>query len=65
MKSNRPDAAKPAMTLQRTIEFQRRRVADLERSPNMRMERAKLKSCKDDVIIAQGKRSAALGCGRK
>ena len=30
-------------------------------SPNMRVERAKLKSCKDDVIIAQGKRSAALG----
>jgi len=31
----------------------------------MRVERAKLKSCKDDEIIAQGKRSAALGYGRK
>jgi hypothetical protein len=31
----------------------------------MRAERAKLKSCKDDEIIAQGKRSAALGYGRK
>jgi hypothetical protein len=30
-----------------------------------RAERAKLKSCKDDGMIAQGKRSAALGCGRK
>ena len=35
------------------------------RSPSMRAERAKLKSCKDDDIIAQGKRSAALGCGPK
>jgi hypothetical protein len=32
-----------------------------ERSPLMRAERAKLKSCKDDEMIAQGKRSAALG----
>ena len=31
----------------------------------MRAERAKLKSCKDDETIAQGKRSAALGYGRK
>jgi hypothetical protein len=31
----------------------------------MRVQRAKLKSCKDDVIIAQGKRSAALGYGPK
>jgi hypothetical protein len=31
----------------------------------MRAERAKPKSCKDDEIIAQGKRSAALGCRRK
>ena len=30
----------------------------------MRAERAKLKSCKDDEIIAQGKRSAALGYRR-
>ena len=29
----------------------------------MRAERAKPKSCKDDEIIAQGKRSAALGYG--
>ena len=33
--------------------------------PTMRAERAKLKSCKDDETVAQGKRSAALGCGRK
>ena len=39
--------------------------ADAGRSPNMRAERAKLKSCKDDVIIGQGKRSAALGNGPK
>jgi phosphotransferase system glucose/maltose/N-acetylglucosamine-specific IIC component len=31
----------------------------------MRAERAKAKSCKDDGIIAQGKRSAALGYGCK
>ena len=31
----------------------------------MRAERAKLKSRKDYMIIAQGKRSAALGCGPK
>ena len=31
----------------------------------MRAKRAKLKSYKDDEIIAQGKRSAALGYGRK
>ena len=31
----------------------------------MRAERAKLKSRRDDMIIAQGKRSAALGSGRK
>src|ERR1044071_9665086 len=31
----------------------------------MRAERANPKSCKDDDIIAQGKRSAALGCGRR
>jgi hypothetical protein len=31
----------------------------------MRAERAKLKSRRDDLIIAQGKRSAALGDGRK
>jgi len=31
----------------------------------MRAERAKPKSCKDDEIIAQDKRSAALGYGRK
>jgi len=37
----------------------------LERSPIMRAERAKLKSCRDDMPIAQGKRSAALGYGRK
>jgi hypothetical protein len=36
-------------------------------SPTMRAERAKLKSCRDDAITAQGKRgtSAALGNGRK
>jgi hypothetical protein len=31
----------------------------------MRAERAKPKACKDDEIIAQGKRSAALGYRRK
>jgi len=41
------------------------RIAQFIRSPIMRAERAKLKSCKDDEIIAQGKRSAALGYGRK
>src|SRR5262249_15506449 len=37
------------------------------RSPTTRAERAKLKSCKDDTIVAQGKRgtSAALGNGQK
>ena len=34
-------------------------------SATMRAERAKLKSRRDDVIIAQGKRSAALGSGTK
>ncbi len=42
-----------------------RRASEPERSPTMRAERAKLKSCKDDMIIAQGKRSAALGYGGK
>jgi hypothetical protein len=37
------------------------RATDQRRSPIMRAERAKLKSCKDDEMIAQGKRSAALG----
>jgi hypothetical protein len=37
-------------------------VPELWYSP-MRAERAKRKSCKDDEIIAQGKRSAALGYG--
>src|SRR5262249_16794166 len=41
------------------------RVADVFRSPKTRAERAKLKSCKDDTIVAQGKRSAALGYRRK
>jgi hypothetical protein len=36
-------------------------VAALIVRQNMRTERAKLKSCKDDELIAQGKRSAALG----
>jgi hypothetical protein len=39
-------------------------AAHAGRSP-MRAERAKPKSCKDDEIIAQGKRSAALGYRRK
>ena len=34
------------------------------RGQPIRAERAKAKSCKDDMIIAQGKRSAALGYGR-
>jgi hypothetical protein len=31
----------------------------------MRAQRAKPESCKDDEMVAQGKRSAALGYGRK
>src|SRR5580765_3767482 len=34
-------------------------------SPTMRAERAKPKSRRDDMIVAQGKRSAALGGGPK
>jgi hypothetical protein len=34
-------------------------------SPTMRAQRAKLKSQRDDMMVAQGKRSATLGCGRK
>ena len=43
------------------------RAAQFWRSPTMRAQRAQLKSRRDDVIIAQGKRgtSAALGCGLK
>ena len=43
-KPNKPDAANPAIALWLTIEDRWRRVADLERSPTMRAERAKLKS---------------------
>ena len=41
--------------------------ASVRRSPPMRAQRAKLKSRRDDMIIAQGKRgtSAALGYGSK
>src|SRR5215471_20838522 len=42
-----------------------RGVGGPQRSPKRRAERAKLKSCKDDTIVAQGKRSAALGYRRK
>lgn len=38
---------------------------EAERSPTMRARRAKPKSRRDDMIVAQGKRSAALGCGPK
>jgi hypothetical protein len=31
----------------------------------MRAQRAKLKSQRDDMMVAQGKRSATLGCRRK
>ena len=41
-----------------------RAAAHLLRSP-MRAERAKPNSCKDDEILAQGKRSAALGYRRR
>jgi len=51
-----------ALTLLFHIENQWRGANEFLRSPSMRAERAKLKSCKDDDIIAQGKRSAALGC---
>jgi hypothetical protein len=40
-------------------------ATDQDRSPIMRAKRARPKSCKDDEIIAQGKRSAALGCGHQ
>jgi hypothetical protein len=38
-------------------------MAHPQRSPTMRAQRAKLKSWRDDMIIAPGKRSAARGCG--
>jgi len=40
-------------------------VPDYNRSPVMGAERAKLKSQRDDMIIAPGKQSAARGYGRK
>jgi len=40
-------------------------IGYLDRSPTMRGQRAKLKSRRDDLIIAPGKRSAARGCGHK
>jgi hypothetical protein len=40
-------------------------VCGFHRSPTMRAERAKLKSLRDDMTIAPGKRSAARGYGRK
>ena len=42
-------------------------LSELGRSPTMRAGRVRLKSRRDDLIIAQGKRgtSAALGYGRK
>jgi len=46
-------------------ERQWRGVAYGHRSPVMRAERAKLKSQRDDMIIAPGKQSAARGYGRK
>jgi hypothetical protein len=63
--SYKPDAANPAVLLELHIGRQGRRVAELERSAFMRAERAKLKSLRDEMIIAQGKRSSALGYGRK
>jgi len=39
--------------------------AEPHHSPSMRPERAKSKSRRDVMRIAQGKRSAALGCGPK
>ena len=43
----------------------RPRRIDTCTNPPIRVDRAKLKSCRDDMILAQGKRSAALGYGRK
>src|SRR5207245_2932911 len=40
-------------------------VGDPHRSPTLRAERAKLKSRRDDMIVAQGEGSAALGYGPK
>src|SRR5579859_4299945 len=56
-------ATNPAITSRCHAVGRWRRFVDRNRSPKTRAERAKLKSCKDDKIIAQGKRgtSAALG----
>ena len=40
-------------------------VPEAKRSPTIRAKRAQLKSRRDDMIIAPGKRSAARGYGRK
>jgi hypothetical protein len=40
---------------------QGRRTTGVRRSPKMRAERARLKSCKDDDIIAQGRRGRRPG----
>jgi hypothetical protein len=44
---------------------QRHGVCDPDRSPILRAQRAEMKSRRDDMIIAPGKRSAARGYGRK
>ncbi len=47
------------------IVHQGRRATEHGRSANVLAERAKLKSRGDDMIVAQGKRSAALGNGSR
>jgi hypothetical protein len=64
-RANQPNAAKPAIAARSRVGAQRRGVSDPGPSPAMRAQRAKPKSCRDDEIIALGKRSAALGYGRK
>ena len=58
---NQPAAANPAKSSGLQFLDPWRGVAEPGRSPNVRAERARPKSWKDEKIIAQGKRSAALG----
>src|SRR5260370_27931322 len=65
--ANQPNTAKPAIAPRLHMDGQWRGLADSDRSPKARAQRARLKSCRDDAKIAQGKRgtSAALGCWHK
>jgi len=50
---NQASAGDCAVTSCLTVERQERAAPDRQRSPERRAERAQLKSCKDDEIIAQ------------